>query len=232
MIPKIIHYCWVGPRPKSEGILSSIESWSRLNPDFEIKLWNETNFPIDDFPFTRKMYREKRWAFVADYIRLHVLKEHGGVYLDADMYLLQSLSPLLDALCVLGEEAPGTISAGMVAAVAHHPYISACKKFYDENPNILMTIPRILTKIYDEFDAKDAIVVYPPKTFYPFDAAHIKSWHGQYLGPDVYGVHLWEHSWGSPLNKLLKKVGVHRIGTKVAEMLGIKQILKKILGFI
>lgn len=232
MIPKTIHYCWVGPRPKSEGILSSIESWHKLNPQFEIKLWNESNFPIEKFPFTKKMYEEKRWAFVADYIRLHVLLEHGGIYLDADMYLVQPLTPLLDAPCVLGEEARGIISAGMVGAVPHHPYILACKKFYDEHPDKLMTIPRILTQVYNELDTRDGIVVYPPKTFYPFDAAHIKKWHGQDLGPDVYGVHLWEYSWGSPLNKFFKKIGIHSLGTKIAEKLGIKQFLKKLLGFI
>jgi mannosyltransferase OCH1-like enzyme len=150
MIPKTIHYCWVGPRPKSQGILSSIKSWERLNPDFSIKLWDESNFAIDAFPFTKKMYAEKRWAFVADYIRLHVLEEYGGVYLDADMYLVQPLAPLLDAPCILGEESRGIISAGMVGAVAHHPYILACKKFYDEHGDELMTIPRVLTKIYNE----------------------------------------------------------------------------------
>jgi hypothetical protein len=80
--------------------------------------------------------------------------------------------------------------------------------------------------------SKDEIVVYPPKTFYPFDAAHIKEWHGQDLGPNVYGIHLWEYSWGSPLNKFFKKIGIYSFGKRVVEALGIKRLLKKLFGFI
>ena len=235
MIPKTIHYCWVGPKPKSKEILSCIKSWHEHNPDFVIKEWNESNFQIDAYPFTKKMYKERKWAFVADYIRLYALEQEGGIYLDADMFLLQGLAPLTQETCVLGEEAPGTISAGMVGAEAHHPYIIACKKFYDDNPEKLMTIPRILTQIYNETEAKESITVYPPKAFYPYDAEHIKEWHREGredLGPLVYGVHLWNYSWGSPLNKFFKKLGIYSFGKKITEKLGIKHILKKLFGFI
>ncbi len=231
-IPKIIHYCWVGPRPKSEKIIACITSFKLQNPDFAVKEWNESNFKSEDFPFTKKMYSEKKWAFVADYVRLYVLEQYGGIYLDADMFLVQSLSPLLNAECVLGEESLGAISAGMVGAIPHHPFIIACKKFYDDNPHVTMTIPRILTNIYNETYDKRGIIIYPPKTFYPFDANHIKEWHGQDLGPNVYGVHLWDYSWGHPLNKFFKKIGVYRFGKKFVEILGVKKILKKLLGFI
>lgn len=232
MIPKTIHYCWVGPAEKNEEILSCIKSWKTHNPDFVIQEWNESNFPIDSFPFTKKMYAEKRWAFVADYIRLYVLEHHGGIYFDTDMLLLRSLSPLLVTSCILGKEAPHTISAGMMGAAPHHPYIIACKKFYDDNPQKIITIPRVLTQVFNDTAHKESITVFPPKTFYPFDAEHIEEWHGQDLGGDVYGVHLWNYSWGHPLNKWFKKIGIYRFGKKVTEILGIKKILKKLFGFI
>lgn len=232
MIPKIIHYCWVGPNQKSKDILSCIASWKEHNPDFVIKEWNESNFKVNDFPFTKKMYTEKRWAFVADYIRLFALEHEGGIYLDTDMFLLRPLASLMNTECLLGEESPSVISAGMVGAVPHHPYIIACKKFYDENPDRLMTIPRILTQVFNEMPNTSSIRVCPPKTFYPYDAEHIKHWHGQDLGDDVYGVHLWNYSWGSPLNKFFKKIGIYSFGKKVTEILGIKQFLKKLLKFI
>lgn len=232
MIPKTIHYCWFGKNPKSDEILDCIESWKNTCPDFEIKEWNEDNFPIGDFPFAKQMYGEKKWAFVADYARLQILEKHGGFYLDTDMLLLQSLEPLTKNACGLGEESVGTISAGMIGAEAHYPFISACKKFYDEHPADIITIPRVLTQVFKTYPSKSNIKIYPPKAFYPFDSDHIKEFRGQNLGPEVIGVHLWHYSWGHPLNKFFKKLGIYRFGKEVVEKLGIKTLLKKIFGFI
>jgi mannosyltransferase OCH1-like enzyme len=232
MIPKIIHYCWFGNNQKSEEILDCIESWKKTNPDFEIKEWNEINFPFESFPFASRMYNEKKWAFVADYARLHVLDQEGGFYLDTDMLLLQNLSSLSEKSCVLGEEAPGTISAGMIGASAHHPFIQKCREFYDAHAGDPITIPRVLSQIYENYADKESLIIYPPKTFYPFDSEHIKEYKGQDLGPDVIGVHLWHYSWGHPLNKFFKKIGIYGFGKHVTELLGIKVLLKKLFGFI
>ena len=40
-IPKIIHYCWVGGKPKPKSVLYCIETWKRFCPDYEIIEWNE-----------------------------------------------------------------------------------------------------------------------------------------------------------------------------------------------
>ena len=40
MIPKIIHYVWVGNSSKSDLILKCIESWKKYCPDYKIKEWN------------------------------------------------------------------------------------------------------------------------------------------------------------------------------------------------
>ena len=232
MIPKVIHYCWFGPLERNQEMLECIASWRKLNPDFEIKEWNEINFPFETFPFASKMYNEKKWAFVADYARLHVLAHEGGFYLDTDMLLLKQLSPLADHACVLGEESAGVISAGMIGATAHHPFIMECLAAYDANPEELMTIPRMLSKVYADYPDKESLTVLPYSAFYPFDSEHIKNYHGEDLGDETYGVHLWHYSWGHPLNRFFKKTGIHSIGTRIAEALGIKAFLKKILGFI
>ena len=232
MIPKTIHYCWFGKNPKEKLILDCISSWKELCPDFEIKEWNESNFDIESFPFAKRMYKEKKWAFVADYARLYLLEKEGGFYLDTDMLLVQSLSPLTSYPCVLGEEETGIISAGMIGAIPQHPFIIACKSYYDTHNDELVTIPRALSSVYSHYEDKESLKVYPPETFYPFDAEHIKNFHGQKLGSNVIGVHLWNYSWGSPLNKFFKKVGIYSFCKKVTEKLGIKTFLKKLLGFI
>ncbi len=232
MIPKTIHYCWFGETKKNDDILDCIESWKTLCPEFEIIEWNELNFPVEKYPFASKMYNEKKWAFVSDYARLQILYDHGGFYLDTDMLLVQSLEPLTASDCALGEESVGVISAGMIGAEKHHPFIYDCKKFYDDNPRELITIPRVLTDIFATYTNKERITVYPPKTFYPFDSEHIQEYRGQPMGPDVIGIHLWHYSWGSPLNKLFKKIGIYKLGKKITEKLGIKIVLKKMFGFV
>lgn len=232
MIPKTIHYCWFGNNPKDEIVLTCIESWKKLCPDFTIKEWNESNFDVESHPFAKRMYSEKKWAFVADYTRLVILEEYGGFYLDTDMLLLQSLSPLTENSCVLGEESVGTISAGMIGAEPHNLFISTCKSFYDDSKQKVITIPRALSFVFQHYPNKDAVTVYPPETFYPFDSEHIKEFRGQNLGKNVIGVHLWNYSWGHPLNKFFKKIGIYSFGKKITELLGIKKILKRLLGFI
>lgn len=232
MIPSTIHYCWFGKTPKNKLILDCIASWKKHCPDFEIKEWDEENFDIHAHPFTDRMYKEKRWAFVSDYARLAILEQHGGFYLDTDMFLVQSLSPLLENTCVLGEEAPGVISAGMIGAVANHPFITSCKTQYNNINQELTTIPRVLSKIYTFSADKENITVLPSHVFYPFDSYHIKEFHGQTLNKETLGVHMWNYSWGSPLNRFFKKIGIHKTGTRIVEILGIKQFLKKLLGLI
>lgn len=230
MIPKIIHYCWFGGGQKSPLILNCIESWGKMCPDYTIMEWTESSFDIKSHPFTYRMHQEKKYAFVADYVRLTALLEHGGIYLDTDMLLLQSLDPLLNTSLLLGKESDAFISCGMIGATAHNPFIEVMMREYDTMTSLLPN-PVIMTKLYKKLLPVNTVVL-PPAAFYPFDADHIYKYKGQPLPKEVYGVHLWNYSWGHPLNKLFKKIGIYRIGKKISEVLGVKKILKKLLGFI
>ncbi len=233
MIPKTIHYCWFGKGAKPPLVLTCIESWKRTCPTFEIKEWNESNFPIENHPYADTMYRQKKWAFVSDYARLSILNEHGGFYLDTDMLLLQSLEQCRAASCSVGEESEGVLNAAYLGAEAGHPFVRACLAYYGTNPQP-ETIPRIMTAIYRTLspELRASITVYPKQTFYPYDIETIKNYKGQALPTEVIGIHLWNYSWGHPLNKLFKKLGIHAYGKRIAEILGIKAFLKKLLGFI
>jgi mannosyltransferase OCH1-like enzyme len=232
MIPKVIHYCWFGHGEKGELIERCIASWKKTCPEFEIKEWNETNFDVHQSEFSSRMYREGRWAFVADYARLIILEKEGGIYLDTDMELIKNISPLLDNELLLGEESPGTISAGMVGATPHHPYIRDCRAYYDEHPEAMITIPRMLTDIFKKHRDGICVLVMPPVAFYPYSAENISSYKKEELSEKTFGVHHWNYSWGHPLNKFFKKIGVYSLGKRTVEILGLKAILKKILGFI
>lgn len=103
-IPKIIHYCWLGGNPKSESVLKCIESWKKYCPDYEIREWNEDNLDISMNEYTSQAYEAKAWGFVPDYLRLWIVYNYGGIYLDTDVQLVKSFDDLLEYPAFIGFE--------------------------------------------------------------------------------------------------------------------------------
>ena len=91
MIPKIIHYVWVGNSPKSDLILKCIETWKKYCPDYEIKEWGNDDVAKIDNQYVKEAFDCKKWAFVSDYLRLYALKTQGGFYFDSDLEVTQSI---------------------------------------------------------------------------------------------------------------------------------------------
>lgn len=85
IIPKKIHYVWVGNKPKPQLVLDCISTWEKHFPDYEIIEWNNEKFKGISNKYAEEAFANKRWAFVSDYIRLHALYHEGGIYLDTDV---------------------------------------------------------------------------------------------------------------------------------------------------
>ena len=114
MIPKTIHYCWFGRNPLPKLAKKCIRSWKKYCPDYELVEWNEDNYDISAAPlYVRQAYEAKKWAFVTDYVRLQVVYEHGGIYLDTDVELKKSLDPLLVHCAYFGFEDGVHIATGL-----------------------------------------------------------------------------------------------------------------------
>ena len=131
MIPKKIHYIWFGRGPKNERVLHCIESWKRMLPDYEIVEWNEDNFDINYNEFTKKAYEEKKWAFVSDVARLWVLYNEGGIYMDTDVEVYQSLDPFLNEEGFTGFEDVHYPVTATLGAEKGNPVIKMMLDYYD-----------------------------------------------------------------------------------------------------
>ena len=94
-IPRKIHYCWFGNGKKNELMESCIASWKEMCPDYEIICWNEKNYDLNKNRYMKQAYEAGRYGFVPDYARLDIIYNEGGIYLDTDVKLLQSLDVLL-----------------------------------------------------------------------------------------------------------------------------------------
>lgn len=96
MIPKTIHYCWLSGDPYPRKIRRCIDSWRRVMPEYEIKLWSLDNFDLAAAPaYVQEAVRQRKWAFAADYIRVWALYTEGGVYLDSDVMVRKPLDEFL-----------------------------------------------------------------------------------------------------------------------------------------
>ena len=136
MIPKIIHYFWVGGNPKPESVLYCIDSWRKKCPDYQIIEWNETNYDFTKNEYMRQAYEAKKWGFVPDYGRLDVVYQHGGIYLDTDVEAIKSFDSLLSDSAFMGFdktiEKDHFVACGLgFGAVAGSPILKEMMDIYD-----------------------------------------------------------------------------------------------------
>ena len=98
MEKKYIHYCWFGDKPLPKLAKKCIESWKKYLPDYELKEWNESNSNVEECPFIKEAYENKKWAFVADYVRTKAMYEYGGIYFDTDMEIIKPIEDYLETV--------------------------------------------------------------------------------------------------------------------------------------
>ena len=165
MIPKKIHFLWMS-ETKGDAVERCLESWRHHLQDYEIIEWNKSNFPYEDFLFTREAFSKKKWAFVTDYFRLWVLEKYGGIYLDADVTVNGNFDKFLGNKLFIGTEFTDQIAAHAIGAEPHHPFIRKCLEYYKDRHFILPdgccdmnAMPCIITKVFMEmYGYKGALV--------------------------------------------------------------------------
>ena len=129
-IPKTIHYCWFGRGEMNSKIKQCMKSWQEKLPDYEFKLWNEDNFPMEDYPFAQKALDDGKWAFVSDVARLHALYYYGGIYMDTDVEVLRSFDDLLENDFFASFESKRHASIGTAGAKKGNRYIKFLLGWY------------------------------------------------------------------------------------------------------
>jgi len=112
-IPKVIHYCWFGKGKMPPLAEKCIASWKKHCPDYEIICHNEDNFDISENRYAKEAYDAGKWAFVSDYVRLKVLYENGGIYLDTDVEIIKPIDDLIKENGYMGFDDNGVISTGL-----------------------------------------------------------------------------------------------------------------------
>lgn len=131
-IPKIIHYVWFGRGKKNSQIEKCIESWRKYLPEYEIIEWNEDNFELNLYEFTKEAYKEKKYAYVSDVVRLHVLYHYGGIYMDTDVEVLKPLDNLLHEHAFSGFQMIDQIPTGIMASEPKNQWYKEQLDYYKD----------------------------------------------------------------------------------------------------
>lgn len=246
MIPKKIHYIWLGAGTHPNLMDICINSWKEKLCEYEIIEWNEERLDffnlIEKNSFLKECYKRKLWAFLSDYFRIKVLFEEGGIYLDTDMQIIKNLDIFLKEDFFIGAESSKVISAGIIGVVPRHPLMKKILDFYENDilNEPIFTIPDIITKILKseyKFEMSseitritDKMIIYPPKYFYPYHFT--EEFRYECIGESTYGIHWWGKSWGQKkdLSKLYFLEFKHYRGLKklVIEFL----IFTRLMGFV
>lgn len=133
MIPRKIHYIWLGHQ-KSLITRKAIKTWRKRAPEYQIVEWNESNLPNFKNKFYQQALANKDYAFASDYARLKILQQYGGIYMDTDMYLLKDPSKILsDRELVFSIQDPKVIiSTSFIAASPNQEFINKAVKLYND----------------------------------------------------------------------------------------------------
>ena len=129
-IPKIIHYCWFGKNPHPPLIKECMDSWRKVLPEYKVIEWNEENFDITENQYVREAYENKKWAFVTDYVRLKVLYEYGGIYLDSDVEVLKPIDIFLKDECFSGFESRDMVPTAIMGSKPGAGFIKQLLSYY------------------------------------------------------------------------------------------------------
>lgn len=218
MIPKVIHYIWIGGNPLPKIAEKCIDSWKKFCPDFEIKCWDESNLNIDYNLYTRQAYNNKKWAFVSDVLRYDILVREGGIYMDIDVELLKPIDELLNCECFTGFESKKNIAPGLIMGAEKNSYdIKELLKMYDGEVFIkddgsmnLRTICDRANEYYygrglkevNEIQVVSHTTIYPKEYFNPtnLDTQKIN------ITEKTYSIHHYNASWYTGSMKIKRTI--------------------------
>jgi len=135
LIPKRIHYMWLGKKEIPDRLQKCINSWRKYCPDYEIIRWDESNYDISKNEYMKQAYITGAYGFVPDYARLDILYQYGGIYMDTDVEVIRNLDDMLYQQAFCGVEKWQSVNfGGCSGSIKGH---KAIKKFLNEREKIL-----------------------------------------------------------------------------------------------
>lgn len=206
MIPKKIHSFWYGDTKLHDLLKKCIKSWSMYNPSYEIKVWEQDDYPESRFfneAKSKKLYRK-----MSNYSRLKKLYDQGGIYLDTDIQLLKPLDKFLKHNFFVGSQGDSHlehyVNNAVIGCVPKHPAIKELIEKIEnasvENDKDFSSGPELLTAFMKEkgfnFPITNTVEIgnmtlYPSSYFYPFSWLKQNESINSFIKSNTYSIHWW-----------------------------------------
>jgi hypothetical protein len=187
MIQKIFHHIWIGN--KTYEFPEYRESWIKCHPDYEFKMWDDSNLPKEVLSKeTINIIENNQIAPVSkgDSLKFDLVRIFGGVFLDMDMECLKPIDAMFENDEFAAEGIPGHIDTGVFGSIAEGSWINDLSRTI--NNNILNNMDAACNMYMDKDffknfalcgvrSLKDKLIlckkIYPPEIFYPKEGALI-----------------------------------------------------------
>ena len=242
MIPKVIHYCWFGGNPLPKDAQMCLASWKKYLPDYEIKVWNESNFDVNCCPYVKGAYEQKKFAFVSDYARFWVLYNEGGVYFDTDVEVIKNMNHIISAGNFMGiEKSHATqnpesgemvgVNAGLgMGCEPNSSFLKEMLDLYESKPSFTFdegtivhhttwTLQKYGFLNENKFQDVAGFKIYPADFFCPMDSTTGLT----DLTENTVSIHHYSCSW---VNQKTLSFQLHLLKNKLIKLLGPKVVLK------
>lgn len=187
-IPHVLHRIWLGDATVPQAHVEYGDSWQKLHPDWELRLWTDA-----DVPSPPGVERARNVGERADLIRYEILRRHGGIYVDTDVECLRPIDTLLEGVTAFAAyEVPGRLCNAVIGAVPGHAAFTRATELaavtVGRGTYPQATATAFLTYVFERFED---VTLFGPERFYP------TLWEGtQNVGEDApYAAHHWARSW-------------------------------------
>jgi mannosyltransferase OCH1-like enzyme len=213
MIPKRFIRIWLGDKPIPELFEQWWDDFKVIHTDWEfvtIKSFDE--FEISD-EIKELLPTIESYAGLSDILRLIVLYEMGGVYVDTDIKPIKSFDSLVkDDTPFLGKRSKVSFESAVIGTPKGHPtfklLLEKLPKWVEthkENSASVQTGPAFISKyLFGRGDVRHL----PEKTFYPFNGfgapkrdEKLKMFENNEFPEEMICAHFSNHRWGGNPNK-------------------------------
>lgn len=215
MIPKTIHFIWVGNTQIPIENLNYIDKFKKIYFDYTIKVWNDNdinnNNIIPNFLFEYYHNNDFPQAFKADIVRYLLIQRYGGLYFDVDFYPIKRLSDnFLNFNFLGGIQNNGEITMSFFASISDNLIlkkviesipdsieISKSKNIYKSEYIHKITGPEFFNKIVRDHMNDSDCFFFSHEYFYPYwyTEENRKYENFEVTSPLSYAVHHWAKTW-------------------------------------
>ena len=208
LIPKVIHYIWLGGKPMHPLMVQWRRKWESLHPDWEVKIGSETpgrtasltwRHETLDSSFPGLLRDSCHLSQRSNVWRYELIHQLGGLYLDTDFEPLRCIEPLVDGLeafagrCHVANSPDTAIGCAIFGCIPRHPWTGdLIRNMPSRDPGISMSLG---SSYFNEITSRHPEVrLFDPDVFYSQRCEQP----GHYKPPipsTACAIHRWSSKW-------------------------------------